>query len=80
MNIDQSECRQNRESPGQGPRRCQKTKKGKELFQNWKCQVSALLYWLGEEIDDMLNSTNISSHSKKVFFKKLEEFFKAQKH
>ena len=45
-------------------------------------QVSALLYCLGEEADDVLTSTNISSDSRKVFadvLKKFDEFFKVQK-
>ena len=47
-------------------------------------QVSALLYCLGEETDDVLTSTNISSpaDSRKVFadvLKKFDEFFKVRK-
>ena len=45
-------------------------------------QVSALLYCLGEEADDVLTSTNISSDSRKVFadvLKKFDEFFKVRK-
>ena len=45
-------------------------------------QVSALLYCLGEEANDVLTSTNISSDSRKVFtdvLKKFDEFFKVRK-
>ena len=45
-------------------------------------QVSALLHCLGEEADDVLTSTNISSDSRKVFadvLKKFDEFFKVRK-
>ena len=37
-------------------------------------QVSALLYCLGEEADDVLTSTNISSDSRKVFADVLKKF------
>ena len=45
-------------------------------------QVSAILYCLGEEADDVLTSTNILLDSRKVFAdvnKKFDEFFKVRK-
>ena len=46
------------------------------------CQVSTLLYCLGEEADDVLTSTNISEANRKVYdsvMAKLDEFFKVRK-
>ena len=45
-------------------------------------QVSALLYCLGEEADDMLTSTNITSESRKKFadmLQKFDDFFQVRK-
>jgi len=47
-----------------------------------KRQVSTLLYCLGEEADDVLTSTNITSESRKRFadvLQKFDEFFKVRK-
>ena len=47
-----------------------------------ECQVSTLLYCLGEEADDVLTSTNITGDSRKKFadvLEKFNEFFKVRK-
>ena len=47
-----------------------------------ECQVSTLLYCLGEEADDVLTSTNITVESRKKFadvLQKFNEFFKVRK-
>ena len=47
-----------------------------------KHQVSTLLYYLGEEDDDVLTSTNITAESRKKFadvLQKFNEFFQVRK-
>ena len=46
------------------------------------CQVSTLLYCLGEEADNVLTSTNITAENRKKFadvLQKFDEFFKVRK-
>ena len=47
-----------------------------------ECQVSTLLYCLGEEADDVLTSTDITAESRKKFadvLQKFDDFFKVRK-
>ena len=47
-----------------------------------ECQVSTLLYCLGEEANDVLTSTNITAESQKKFddvIEKFDDFFKVRK-